>query len=72
VITCQACGADNPDGSAFCKNCATRLDPNSQERIAERRAAHSSTGVRWSAVLLAIIIAIVLIAVVALLVTHLL
>jgi uncharacterized membrane protein YvbJ len=72
LITCQACGAENPPGSTFCKNCANRLDPETQQNIVQRRAEHTATGIRWSAVLMAIILLIIVIAVLAVLTTHVL
>jgi uncharacterized membrane protein YvbJ len=72
LITCQACGTENPSGSTFCKKCANRLDAQTQESIVQRRAEHTATGIRWSAVLIAIILMLIVIAVLAVLTTHLL
>lgn len=70
MITCQACGTENPDGAAYCSNCARKLDPKTQEAVVRQREAHSATGTRWSAVLAAALIAIIIIVLVVLLVTH--
>lgn len=72
VVRCQACGTENPPGAAFCSKCARKLDPETQQAVAEQRAAHTATGIDWSRVVLAVIVFVIIVAVVALLVTHVL
>ncbi|HLJ69111.1 MAG TPA: zinc-ribbon domain-containing protein [Chloroflexota bacterium] len=64
---CAACGAENAPDAQFCSNCATRLDAATQQAVATRREAHTATGIRWSAVILAVLLAIVVIAAIVLL-----
>jgi uncharacterized membrane protein YvbJ len=63
MITCQACGTQNPAGSQYCSKCARKLDEKTQQRIVAQREAHSAMGVRWSAVILALLVLIIVIAV---------
>jgi hypothetical protein len=56
----------------YCVKCARKLDPETQQAVVERRAAHTATGVDWSRVLVVAAVAIVIIVVVALIVTHVL
>ncbi|GAC1512773.1 MAG: hypothetical protein NVS2B16_16260 [Chloroflexota bacterium] len=72
MIRCQACGTDNPDGAAYCVKCARKLDDATQASVAERRAAHTATGIRWSAVISALIILILVIVLIALFALHVL
>jgi len=60
VTVCQACGTDNPEGTTYCQQCATRLDAGTQQRVLERRAAHSALGIRWPAVMAAIVLALII------------
>jgi len=69
MIRCEACGTENPPDASFCVNCARKLDPATQEAVVRRRAEHTATGVRWSAVLLALFIALVIVLVI-LFATH--
>jgi uncharacterized membrane protein YvbJ len=69
VIRCQACGTENPSGATYCVKCARKLDAATQESITRQRAEHTATGIRWSAVITVVLIALVIIAVLALLVT---
>lgn len=64
MIRCEACGTENPPDASFCSKCARKLDSATQEAVARRRAEHTATGVRWSAVLLALLIAIIIVLVV--------
>jgi uncharacterized membrane protein YvbJ len=55
-VRCAACGAENPPGSQFCATCARRLDDQTGESVARRRAtavAAQTTSIRWVAVLAA-------------------
>ncbi len=70
MITCQACGTQNPEGAAYCSKCARKLDPETQEAVVRQRAEHTATGIRWSMVLLAAAVIIVIIVIVALFVLH--
>jgi uncharacterized membrane protein YvbJ len=70
VIRCQACGTENPPDAAYCVKCARKLDAATQDSIARRRAEHTATGIRWPAVIAAVLVALVVIVVLALLVTH--
>lgn len=72
MIRCQACGTENPPDASYCANCARKLDTETQQQIVQQRAAHTATGLRWSSVLAAILIALILIVVVILLITHVL
>jgi uncharacterized membrane protein YvbJ len=69
MIRCEACGTENPADAAYCSNCARKLDPDTQEAVARQRAEHTATGIRWSAVLSAVI-AVVIILLIVLFVTH--
>ena len=69
MIRCQACGTENPTGATYCVKCARKLDTETQESIARRRAEHTATGIRWPAVIAAVLIALVIIVVLALFVT---
>jgi uncharacterized membrane protein YvbJ len=70
MVTCQACGTDNPPGAAFCSQCARKLDDETQSEVVRTREAHTATGVDWSRVAMAALAAVIVILVVALLVTH--
>jgi uncharacterized membrane protein YvbJ len=72
MIQCQACGTANPEGAEYCSNCARKLDAATQQAVAERRAAHTATGIRWSAVIAAVLVILILVVLIALLVTHVL
>ncbi len=61
MIVCQACGAENADGATFCQKCATRLDVATQQSVVQRRAAHTATGLRWSAVLAAALVIVIVV-----------
>jgi uncharacterized membrane protein YvbJ len=71
MITCQACGTINPPEAAFCSKCARKLDPETQQKVVETRAAHTATGIRWTMVLLAALIVLIILVLVVLAVTHL-
>jgi uncharacterized membrane protein YvbJ len=71
MITCQACGTENPEGATYCRKCATRLDVTTQERVVQRREAHVATAVRWPGVITTTVI-ILIILLVLLFVTHVL
>jgi uncharacterized membrane protein YvbJ len=65
MVTCQACGTENPPGAAFCSQCARKLDPETQKAVMQTRAAHTATGISWARVVYAIIAAVVVILVIA-------
>jgi uncharacterized membrane protein YvbJ len=69
MIRCEACGTENPADATFCSNCARKLDVATQEEVARRRAEHTATGIRWSAVLVALLAGVVIVLIV-LFVTH--
>jgi uncharacterized membrane protein YvbJ len=71
MIRCQACGTENPPGAEYCVKCARKLDPETQKAVVAQREAHTATGIRWSSVIITLVILIVIIAVVAaLFATH--
>lgn len=70
MITCKACGTQNPSDSAFCANCARKLDPETQDAVVAQRAAHAATGVRWSSIVISVVVLLIILAAVLLLVTH--
>ena len=70
MIRFQACGTENPPGAEYCVKCARKLDPETQKAVVAQREAHTATGIRWSAVIISLIILIIVVAVVALLATH--
>lgn len=70
MVRCQACGTQNPPGATYCSKCARKLDEATQQAVVERRAAHTATGIRWSAVAITAIIVIVIAVLVALLALH--
>ena len=44
VLTCPACGQQNPDGARFCNACASPLRAEERQRPVseERKTAHSA------------------------------
>jgi uncharacterized membrane protein YvbJ len=72
VVTCQACGTENPPGATYCSKCARKLDEDTQSAVLRTRAEHMATGVDWSRVVYAVIAAVVVIAVVAVVVLYVL
>lgn len=72
MITCEACGTSNPAQSAFCSKCARKLDADTQRAVVERRESHTATGIRWSAVIIAIVLMLILALVFAFVVPHVL
>lgn len=72
MIQCQACGAENPPEATYCAKCARKLDVETQQAVVQQRAAHAATGVRWSTVAIAVMIAVITIVIILLLVTHVL
>lgn len=70
MVRCQACGTENPDGAAYCSKCARKLDSETQTAVVERRAAHTATGIRWSAVAITLLLLIIIAVLVALLALH--
>lgn len=64
---CSACGAENPAGSAFCRQCARRLDEATRESVTRQRAAalqDQPTGIRWTAVLIVLLVILIVAALV--------
>ncbi len=72
MITCQACGTENPPGADFCSQCARKLDAQTQEEILRTRTAHTTTGLAWARVAYAVIAAVVIILVIVFVVAHVL
>lgn len=72
MVRCEACGTENPPDASFCSKCARKLDPETQGAVAVQRAEHTTTGVRWSSVIIAIILLIVLMVLAAFVITHVL
>ena len=72
MIVCQACGTSNPSDAAYCLKCARKLDPATQHAVAQQRASHTSTGINWSSVVIAVVMILVVAAVLVLVVTHVL
>jgi uncharacterized membrane protein YvbJ len=71
MIVCQACGTSNSPNATHCSKCARKLDPATQNAVAQQRAQHSATGVNWSSVVIALIVIILVAAVLVLVVvTH--
>lgn len=72
MITCQACGTENPPGATFCSECARKLDTETQEEVVRVRAAHTASGLDWARVAYGIIAAVVIILVIVFVVAHVL
>jgi uncharacterized membrane protein YvbJ len=72
MIVCQACGTSNPDDAAYCSKCARKLDPATQNAVAQQRAQHTATGINWSSIVIAVIVIVLLAAVLVLVVTQVL
>ena len=72
MIVCQACGTSNPPDAAYCSQCARKLDPATQNAVAQQRAQHTATGVNWSSIVIALIVVVLVAAVLVLVVTHVL
>jgi uncharacterized membrane protein YvbJ len=70
MITCQACGAQNPADASYCSTCARKLDPETQEAVTQQRAEHVATRIRWSTVLVTAALIVVVILILALFVLH--
>jgi uncharacterized membrane protein YvbJ len=70
MIRCQACGTENAPGAEYCVKCARKLDPETQRAVVAQREAHTATGIRWSSVIIALIIFIIVVVILALLATH--
>ena len=69
MIRCEACGTENPPDATYCANCARKLDAATQEAVTRRRAEHTATGIRWSAVLTGVV-AVIIVLIIVLFVTH--
>ena len=65
MVTCQACGTENPPGATFCSQCARKLDAETQDEVVRARAAHTASGIAWARVVYGLIAAVVIILVVA-------
>lgn len=72
MITCQACGTQNPPDASFCSKCARKLDPETQAEVVRVRKAHTATGFNWAAIVMAVLIVIIIAVVVALVLTGIL
>jgi len=71
MVTCPACGTQNPAGSEFCSRCARRLDEGTGRKVAETRSAAlttPTTGIRWAAVWTVSLVLVVIVALVLVLV----
>jgi len=72
MVRCEACGTENPPDASYCVKCARKLDPETQQAVAVQRAQHTDTGIRWSSVILAIILLLILVVLATLIITHVL
>jgi uncharacterized membrane protein YvbJ len=70
VIRCAACGTENPEGATYCSKCARKLDAETQQSVAQRRAEHTATAFNWTAAALAAILIIVIVVVVLVVAVH--
>jgi uncharacterized membrane protein YvbJ len=70
MIVCQACGTSNSPDAAYCSKCARKLDPETQNAVAQQRAQHTATGINWSSVVIALIVVVLVAAVLVLVITH--
>jgi uncharacterized membrane protein YvbJ len=70
MVTCQACGTENPPDASYCSKCARKLDVETQQAVIDRRAAHTATGVRWSVVIAAVVAIVLIVLLLVLLATH--
>jgi len=70
VIICEGCGTTNEEGASYCSKCARKLDVETQQAVAARRAEHSVTAVRLRAVLIAGVITLIVLVVIVLVVTR--
>lgn len=72
MITCQACGTENPPGADFCTQCARKLDSETQEEVVRTRSAHTATGLDWARIVYAVIATVVIILVIVFVLAHVL
>ena len=70
MIQCQACGTENPPGATYCSKCARKLDAETQQAVVEQRAAHTATGIRWSSVIVAVIVILILAVLIVYVIVH--
>jgi uncharacterized membrane protein YvbJ len=70
MVTCQACGTENPPDATFCSKCARKLDVETQQAVVEQRAAHTATGIRWPIVIATIVALVLIVLLLVLLATH--
>lgn len=70
MVQCRACGTENPPGAGFCSQCARKLDADTQAKVVRQREEHTATGIDWSRVIIALVVAIIIVVAIALLVTH--
>lgn len=69
VVRCKGCGTENPAGATYCSGCARPLSASAQQAVVEQRAAHTATGIRWPAIVIAALIVAIIIVLVVLVVT---
>jgi uncharacterized membrane protein YvbJ len=70
LITCQACGTQNPPEAAYCTKCARKLDPETQQAVVQQRASYLATGLNVSRIVITSVGAIILVVLVVFLVIH--
>lgn len=70
MITCQACGTQNPPDAVYCTKCARKLDAETQQAIVQQRASYLATGLDVSRIVLTTVVAIIVVAVIIFLVVH--
>jgi uncharacterized membrane protein YvbJ len=70
VITCQACGTQNPPDAVYCTKCARKLDTATQQAVVQQRAGYMATGISITRVVASAVVAIVIIVLVVFFVIH--
>ncbi len=72
MITCQGCGTENEAGAAYCSKCARKLDAATQQNVVRIRQEHTATGLRWSSVIIALILILIVAILIGLVLAHVL
>jgi uncharacterized membrane protein YvbJ len=70
VITCQACGTQNPPDAVYCTKCARKLDTATQQAVVQQRASYMATGLNLTRIVASGVVAIVIIVLVVFFVVH--
>jgi uncharacterized membrane protein YvbJ len=70
VITCQACGTQNPPDAVYCTKCARKLDPDTQQAVVQQRASYMATGIDISRIVISSVVAIIIIIAIVFMVVH--